>query len=222
MTRSFLTLLLAGLSAAAASAHFVYVVPAADGKSAKVVFSDSLDPDDGVPLAKLNGLTLTAVGADGTVSPVATTPGEAFLAASFPVPPRLVAGTLVYGLAGKGPKPALLVYHPKAVFGKAAPAALTLGATAELEAVPEWTPGGVRFRLLAKGKPVAGADGSVLRPDGDKEAVTTDADGYTKPFAASGRYGVWLRHTTPTAGEHAGKKYDEVKRYATLVLDAGR
>ncbi len=218
MPRPLLALLLAGLTAAAAPAHFVFVVPAADGKSATVVFSDSLDPDDGVPLDKLKGLTLTAVAADGKSAPVATTPGEAKLTATFPARPRLVAGTLVYGLASKGPKPALLVYHPKAVFGKADPAALAVP-TAEADAVPEWTPAGVRFRLLAKGKPVAGAEGSVLRPDGEKEKVTTDADGYTKPFAASGRYGVWLRLTAPTAGDHAGKKYEEVKRYATLVVD---
>ena len=49
--------------------------------------------------------------------------------------------------------------------------------------------------------------------------VPTDADGFTKTFVASGKYAVWLRHTTPTTGEHAGKKYEEVKRYATLVVD---
>ena len=219
MSRSLFALTVAAVTAAAASAHFVYVVPAADGKSARVVFSDSLDPDDAVPLAKLAGLKLTAVAADGKASEVECKPGEACLAATFATPPRLVHGTLVYGLAGKGPKPALLVYHPKAVFGKADPAAVTVGEKAELEAVPEWTPAGLRFRLLAKGKPVAAAEGSVLLPGGDKEKVTTDADGYTKAFAATGKYGVWLRHTTPAAGEHAGKKYEEVKRYATLVVD---
>lgn len=217
MPRTLFALAVAALSAAVAPAHFVYVVPAADGKAARVVFSDSLDPDDAVPLAKLAGLTLTAVAADGKATAVETKPGEASLTATFTAPPRFVHGTLVYGLSGKGPKPALLVYHPKAVFGKADPAALTAGG--ELEAVPEWTPAGLRVRLLARGKPVAGAEGSVLRPDGEKEKVTTDADGYTQAFAASGRYAVWLRQTSPTAGEHAGKRYEEVKRYATLVVD---
>ena len=219
MTRSLLVLTLAAVTAAAAPAHFVFVVPAADGKSARVVFSETLDPDDGVAIEKVAGLKLTATAADGKPSPVECKSGEACLTAAFAAPPRLVYGTLVYGLASKGPKPALLVYHPKAVFGRADAAAVTVGEKAELEAVPEQTPTGLRFRLLAAGKPVAAAEGSVLLPDGGKEKVTTDAGGYTKPFAATGRYGVWLRHATPTPGEHAGKRYDEVKRYATLVAD---
>lgn len=222
MPRILFALAAATLTAASATAHFVYVVPTADGKAARVVFSDSLDPDDAVPLAKLAGLTLTAVAADGKTTAVPTKPGEASLNATFTAPPRFVHGSLVYGLASRGPKPALLVYHPKAVFGKADPAALTAGPTAELEAVPEWTPTGLRVRLLAKGKPVAGAEGSMLRPDGEKEPVTTDAEGYTKAFTATGRYAVWLRQTSPATGEHGGKKYEEVKRYATLVVDHGK
>ena len=41
----------------------------------------------------------------------------------------------------------------------------------------------------------------------------------TPGFAAAGRYGVWVRHVETQAGERDGQKYEEVRRYATLVVD---
>ena len=47
MIRIALTALLAAVvSPALAPAHMVFVVPSADGKTARVVFSESLEPDD--------------------------------------------------------------------------------------------------------------------------------------------------------------------------------
>src|SRR5438105_710116 len=46
--------------AAPASAHFPWIVPSADGSKAIVVFSDTLAPDEGVPVTKLKALEMSA------------------------------------------------------------------------------------------------------------------------------------------------------------------
>jgi uncharacterized GH25 family protein len=221
MTRLLLSVAAVAAFAAAASAHMVYVVPAADNQSVTVVFSDSLAPDEKVKMDKVAGLKLVAR-IDGTDSPVECTTGDHSFTAKLTKTPAVAYGTAVYGLLSKAEKPTLLVYHPKAVFAGADAKAATVGEAAALEVVPVTEAGKTRFRLLAKGKPVADAEGSVMRPDGSKEKVKTDADGYTTAFDQTGRYAAYLKLTEAKAGEHDGKKYEEVRHYATLVADVAK
>ncbi len=51
-----------------------------------------------------------------------------------------------------------------------------------------------------------------------KTAKTDDA-GLTTAFAQQGRYGAWVRYWQDKAGERDGKKYEQVRHYATLVVD---
>lgn len=205
-------------TAALASAHFVYLVPAKDGKTVTVVFSDSLEPDENVPIEKVAGLKLTTR-VNGTDTPVECKTGKHELTAALAADAKLAFGTVTYGLTTKGDKPSLLVYHPKAVRAGATEKEATVGEKAVAEVVPVSTGGKTKFRLLAGGKPVVDAEGGVLLPGGKKEKLKTDKDGYTAEFAGAGRYAVWLRHTETKSGEADGKKYDEVKHYATLVVD---
>jgi uncharacterized GH25 family protein len=218
------TLAAIAATAAPAAAHFVFVVPAKDGKTATVVFSDDLEPDENVPVEKIAGLKLTGVAAGGATAPVECKPGKHCLTADLgPAAPPVVYGTVVYGLMSrKDTKPALLVYHPKAVRAGATGPAAAVGAAAMLEVVPVTAAGQTRFQLLAAGQPVADAEGSVLKPDETKAKVKTDAAGFTPAFDGVGRYVVWLRHTAAKAGAHDGKAYDEERHYATLVVDVGR
>jgi uncharacterized GH25 family protein len=210
------------LASLSARAHFVFVVPAQDGKSVRVVFSDDLEPDENVDIGKVAGLKLTARTAGGKEAPVECKADKHHLTAEVKhADPVCVYGTVTYGLmTRKDAKPTLLVYHPKAVFAGCDPKVALIGEKAALEVVPVSDAGKTRFRLLAQGKPVADAEGSAILPDGTKEKVKTDKDGYTPAFDAAGRYGVWLRHSEAKAGEHDGKKYEEVRHYATLVADA--
>jgi uncharacterized GH25 family protein len=219
MTRLILSAATAVLSVAAAHAHMVYVVPADDGRSVTVVFSDSLAPDEKVTMTKVAGLTLVAR-TDGKDAPLECTKGDHSFTAKMTESPAMAYGTAVYGLMTKSAKPTLLVYHPKAVFAGANATAATVGEAAEFEIVPATEGGKTRFRLLAKGKPVADAEGSVLKPDGTSEKVKTDTDGFTPAFDQKGRYAAWLKRTEAKAGEHDGKKYEEVRHYATVVADA--
>lgn len=220
MIRSLFALAVLTAAPLAVSAHMVYVVPGADEKTV-VVFSDSLDPDEKVKMDKVGGLKLFAR-TNGKDAPVEYTKGDHSFAAKPPKGASVVYGTAVYGLLTKSEKPTLLVYHPKAVLAGTTGDTAAIGAAAALEIVPFTAGGKTRFRLLAKGKPVAGSEGSVLLPDGTKEKLTTDKDGYTAAVAGTGRFAVWLRHAEAKAGEHDGKKYEEVRHYATLVADVAK
>ncbi|QEL21054.1 DUF4198 domain-containing protein [Limnoglobus roseus] len=213
-------LILAAAFAAMATAHFVYVVPAKDGKTVQVVMSENLDPDDNVTMDKVNGLKLTARLEDGKEVPVTHKAGPHALTADVPAHAKLLHGTVIYGmLSRKDAKPALLVYHPKAILDGCDQKTATVGEKAALEIVPVTAAGKTSFHVHGAGKPVADVELSVLLPDGKATKLKTDKDGKTEPVTGAGRYGIWARHIEPKAGEHDGKKYEEVRHYATLVVD---
>jgi N-acetylneuraminic acid mutarotase len=209
---------LAGL---VAQAHFVFVVPDKAGAAATVVFSEDLESDDGVAIAKINGLKLTLRDAAGKDIPVTHKAEEYNLAARLPGSgPRIVYGSINYGVLAKGEAPPfLLAYHPKAVIGAVPADKLVIGDKLPAELVPVAEKGSIRFKLLGRGKPVADADVTVLKPDRTKAKVKTGKDGLTEAVEGSGRYGAWARYTEAKPGEHDGKKYTEVRHYATLVVD---
>lgn len=200
-------------------AHMVYVVPAKDAKTATVVFSDTLDPDENVPIEKVAGLKLTAV-VGGKASAVEHKAEKHSLTATLPADAKVVYGTVTYGLSTRGEKPALLVYHPKAVLGGATGKDATAGEKAAAEVVPVADGGKVKFQFLVGGKPAVEADVTVALPDGKKEKVKTDKDGFTTAFDAAGRYAVYAKHVETKAGELDGKKYEQISHYATLVADS--
>lgn len=220
--RKVLPLLCALGAVTAAQAHFVFVVPAKSGATAAVVFSEDLEPDEAVEIGKVAGLKLTSRDAAGKDVPVAHKADKHALIATLPgAGTRVVFGSVNYGVLQKGQgKPYLLAYHPKALIGVGAEK-ITLGdaVPAELLALAEG--GKVRFKLVARGKPVPGADVTVIKPDGSKVKVKTAADGLTDAVDGSGRFGAWTRVTEARTGEQAGKKYEEVRHYPTLVADIG-
>src|SRR6185436_19928141 len=142
---------------ALATAHMVYVVPAKDAKTVTVVFSDSLDPDEEVPIEKIAALKLTAV-AGGKAVAVEHKTEKHSLSATLPADTKLVYGSVTYGLFTRGEKPALLVYHPKAVLGGASGKDATIGEKAVAELVPVADGGKVKFQFVVSGKPVADAE----------------------------------------------------------------
>lgn len=220
MTRFFLTAAAAFAVAVTASAHFVFVIPSKDAKTVQVVLSDELAPDDGVEVSKIAGTKLTVLTADGKSAPLAATKGEHALTATIPAEVRVISGSCEYGVMARGDaKPFLLVYHPKAVFAGCDEKTATLGASAVVEIVPSGASGKMAFLVLAAGKPVADAELNLMLPDGKKEKVKTDKDGKTKAFAATGRYGAWAKVNEAKSGTLGEQKYDEVRHYATLVVD---
>lgn len=218
MKKFLLAAVAVAFAAATGFAHMVMAVPAKDGKAVTVVFSDSLEPDENVPIEKIAGLKLHAV-AGGKVTAVEHKADKHALTAALPADAKVVFGSVTYGLYGKD-KPSLLVYHPKAVLGGATGKEATAGEKAVAELVPVADGGKVKFQFLVGGKPAADAEASVTLPDGKKEKVKTDKDGFTPAFEAAGRYAVSVKHVEMKAGEVDGKKYDQVTHYATLVADS--
>ena len=223
MIRPASAVLLAGVMTAAAQAHFAFIGPAEDGATATVVFSDDLSPDEAVAVEKIAGLTLTARDGAGKETAVELRAEKHNLIANLPgTGGRVVYGSVPYGVMQKGDaKPYLLAYHPKAVVGALPAERVAVGEKLPAELVPVVEGGKVRFKLVAGGKPVEGAEVTVIKPDGSKVKAKTAADGTTEPVEGAGRFGAWVRHSEAKAGEHAGKKYEEIRHYATLVVDAG-
>lgn len=222
MKRCMMCLLVLALATAAAPGHFIWIVPdGSDSTKAKVVFSDSLAPDEAVPIEKIAATKLMVRDAAGKVAPLDWKKGEhAYLVRVPEKEPAVVGGVCHYGVIQRGQdKPYLLAYHPKLLRGElqAAKAWDKLA----LELVPQEAG---RFQVLFAGKPVADAEVVVLPPGADKpETLKTDAKGEFKvKSTVPGLYGLRTRHTEAKTGEHEGKKYEEVRHYATLVFQIGK
>lgn len=208
----------AALLAVPARAHFVFVVPDDRGLRAEVVFSESLAADPDVDDAPLETMVLEGRSHDGRTTPLPVRARGTGCGIDLPGGVTSVGGRLDYGVMARGgAEPFLLVYHPRAILGDPfAPAAKPLDDPTP-RIVLRGAPGAVRFLVEAAGRAVADADVTVILPDGTQEKVKTGADGLSPAFAASGRYGAWARHVEMLAGEHAGKRYAQVRHYPTLV-----
>jgi uncharacterized GH25 family protein len=219
MKRLFGALAVGVLAVGAARAHFAFVVPDAEGKSAKLVFSDTPDPDTKVDIEKLAGTKLTVRDAGGKDTAIEMKKGEGFYSLALPgTGPRTAFGVADFGVRQKGDeKPFRLIYYPKAVIGVGDSKAV--GGVLKAEILQVGSVGKAKFQVLADGKPLADAEVTVLVPGEPKKAVKTDKDGLTEAFAPSGRYGVFARYTEAKPGEHAGMKFTGTRHYATLVVD---
>lgn len=225
-------LLLAGLTMPA-QAHFVWILPSTNPKElgkAEVVFSDELASDSAVPIKKIAGTELFLRGADGQKTKVKSTEGKASLVVGADIKePQVLAGLTKYGVLKKAQdEPFLLIYHSKAILGWPFTAECCQPWHAlALEIVPVLEGTGTKthvagVRVFWQGKPLAKAEVILL---GTKDVPPidgpTDAQGYFKEgFAANkepGLHGLRVVHKEAKAGEVDGKKYAEVRHYATLV-----
>lgn len=219
MSRCIGCLIAVLFAAALAQAHFPFIVPDAEGTTAKVVFSDSLAPDTDVAIEKIAGTKMFIRDSSGKDLPLEWKKGEGCYEVKLPgAGPRVAYGVTEYGVLQKGDaKPFRLVYFPKALLGGAEGKAL--GDPLKVEIVPAKAGEKTRFQVLHSGKPVADAEVTVLVPGEEKKTAKTDKEGFTPAYEAKGRYGVFARVTEAKAGEHAGKKFEETRYYATLVMD---
>jgi uncharacterized GH25 family protein len=212
------------LAAASISrAHFPFIVPDEKGTTAKVVFSDSLEPDTNVNIEKIANTKLTLRDAGGKESQVEWKKGEGFYSVTVPGSgQRVVYGVTDYGVLQKGDaKPFKLTYYPKAVLGAATTKEAVVGKLPlEIAATGEGSK--VRFQVLAAGKPLADSEVTVVLPDGARKTSITTKEGFTPEYTGPGRYAVIAKQIEAKPGEHAGKKYDEARNYATLVCDIGK
>lgn len=199
--------------------HFVYITPEPGYEGAKVVLSENLNTD--LDIALIAGTKLWLRGADGKAAAVEISADEKkFLAAALPGSGlRVVYGITDMGVIQRGSgKPHLLIYYPKAILGDPFDSRAMVG-EAPVEIVPAGKPGALVLRVVARGKPLADSEVTVLMPGGEEKKVKTNAQGETPAMPAAGRYGAWARYWEPQAGERNGKTFEETRHYATLVID---
>ena len=219
MTRVWLALVLVGLGALPASAHFLWVVPQPDGRTAHVIVSETLAADSRVDAGIVARARLVWRDAGGHETPLALT------RAGYVLTTPLAGRGLVFGHADLGVRPSgqrayRLHYYPKTIVGDAFAREATVTG-APIDIVPVGGPGAMRLKVLVEGAPAAGVDVNLLLPDGSEETAQTGPDGLTAPLAATGRYGAWARLIQPVKGTHDGTPFDQTRHYTMLVVDAG-
>jgi hypothetical protein len=209
-----------------AQGHFIWVVPdSAAQDKARVVFSDSLAPDEPELLLKIAGTKLYLRVAEDKEEALTWTEGkEAHALTISGRLPAVVGGTCEYGVVQRGENPpALLVYHPKAILGELVSEGLCCKPwkRLELEIIPVGVGG--EFQVVHGGQPLANAEVSALTPDGKAGPFTTDAAGkFALRDPKPGTYGLRVAKTVRKEGERDGKKYVEVRNWATLVVRLGK
>src|SRR5262249_7736014 len=133
----------------------------------------------------------------------------------------VVVGECRYGVLAR-PKqtPFLLRHFPKAIDGN--PDELNKAhphGKLPLEIVATIDGEGLHLVALRDGKPVPKAEFVTVDAELKKEKRAADAEGRAawKP-PAPGNYAVYVRATTKETGEVDGKKYEEIRDFATLAL----
>jgi len=204
-----------------AHAHFLFVVPGADGKSAQVVFSEDLQSDENVEIDAIDTATWFVIDAKGQHQPTELQKQDDLRSLAIDGG-KMVYGTHDYGVMTRGgAKPFLLKYHPKTVLGNPFRHSAYLGEKTPVEIVAYGEPGDVVFQMLHGKKPVADSELTVILPDGTQQTAKTNAEGKTSAFTQIGRFGVWGRLFEETAGKHGEDEYQQVRHYPTLVIDVG-
>lgn len=231
--RSVLVSCLLLLAAAPAQAHFIYLVPDKDQKTAIMVFSDSLEADEGVPITKIAMTKLHALDVSGKSVPVKMTEKKHHYDVNAEAKaPLLIAGVCQYGVLAKKGDPFLLMYYAKTVLQSAATDVDTAPwiskGDKEMPLDMIKTPEG-KLQVLFQGKPLAGAEITFFCDIADSANVEgkSDAKGEFDIKSAHKGLGVKtaptlfairVKHVEKKEGEIDGKKYAEVRHYATMVV----
>jgi len=216
-------IVLMAVGAASMYAHFTFILPLAGDEVAEMIIGEKLTGESMVNPGIARGARLKLRDAQGEVVDLKMEPDDQRFVMALPGRGnRLVYGVAELGVSPvvKTGKPHLLIYYPKTVIGRLTGAAATVGGEQVVEFVPSGEPGALQLTLLARGKPLAQTEFTVIQPDGTSQKVKTNEAGVAGPFTQSGRYGAWGRFFEDTPGEHAGKKYEQVRHYAMLVVDS--
>src|SRR5688572_11257213 len=141
MLRWFLSIVvLISATAPAAMGHFMFVVPQSEGGKARLVFSETLEPDESVNVKPLAGAVLTVRSAGATAEERLSLveAGYGYDVALSGRGTRVVRGSFTYGVQKRGSTPQfLLVYHPKTIVGEAFDPRTVIGEAAPVEIVPQ-------------------------------------------------------------------------------------
>src|SRR5579884_1946263 len=214
-----------GLQVSPAHAHFLFIrilPPAEGGRAAEVYFSELAEAGDPRFVNKIAKTELWLQRTPGHFAALKVHKAPDRLRAWLPEEVAMVVvGRCVYGVLAR-PKqtPFLLRHFPKALDGSAAELNnMQAYGKLPLEIVAAFEDGGVRLTALKDGKPVPKAQFVTVDARLANVQLTADENGRAtwRPPAA-GVYAVYTRDTRKEPGEVAGKKYEEIRDFATVVF----
>ncbi|HMP03973.1 MAG TPA: DUF3386 family protein [Gemmatales bacterium] len=215
MRRCLLSLALLALLPLAAQAHFVWLIPTGPNE-AKLIFSDSLDPDDPKLLDRIQHARIFGHDAKGSHHDLKMERAADGFVVKIPEGVNIVCGSCVYGVFQReGQPPILLTYNVLLHRGEGEmPCWDCMKLQVRREKADE-------FIVQHEAMPVADATVTIIGPEGFKrQTVKTDAEGRFRfsPTGPSGTYGLRVLHATKEPGAHEGKKYEEARTYTTFVF----
>jgi hypothetical protein len=219
------TLFILLLVARSADAHFLFIritPPAEGGRAAEVYFSEQASAGDPRFIEKVAHTTLWRQTTPGKFEPLEVRQAADRLRAHLPSSGTVsVVGVCEYGVLARPNEPVFLLrYFHKALAGKPDELnRLERRAQSPLEIMATINDESVELVALADGQPLPGAVFHALDNDLAEREVTADTDGRArfKP-SANGTWSIYVKHVTPTAGEKDGKRYDEIRDFATVAF----
>lgn len=230
MSRCLTFFLLLAAVTSTAQAHFVWiqVLPGAANQPATVqlAFGETPAPGEAHLINKIEQTKVYPLNgdkADAKPLKLAVLKQDEVASWQGSAPAKDLAGLEAvcdYGVLAKGGAPFWLNYYAKHLCaGWEKQSTTPRGKHLALEVVPTQTAAGLELLVLWQGKPLPNAKVTVDKPDNRSTELTTNAQG-TAVFAenVTGLLAVLASHSEPTAGEHAGKKYESIKHYSTLTI----
>jgi hypothetical protein len=209
--------------ASQAQAHFLFArirPPAEGGRFAEVYFSDEADAGDPRFIDKVAPTKLWLQTKPGAFDALTVHQTSDRLRALVPGQGAVgVIGEFTYGILARPKQPAFLLRHyPKAVAGSASDiAAFRAKPEIPFEIVMRSVDGALEFTVLRDGKPVPLAAFDAVSGQAKGHAFKADKEGKArwKPDVP-GHCSVYTGQTLQQAGMHDGKKYDEIREFATI------
>jgi hypothetical protein len=208
------------LTTSTASAHFLFtrITPHAEaGRSVEVFFSEYATAGDPKFVGKIASTKLWVQSSPGKFEPLSVRKASDRLRAFLPAGGVAVIGKCEYGVLTRK-VPFLLQYYPKAVSGDAK----TVNdvkplADVPLEIMATFGSDSVTLTALKDGKPVPEAEFTTVDDDLANDKLKADKSGRAnwKP-KEPGYYCVYTSVTIGQSGQHEGKSYSEIRRFATL------
>jgi hypothetical protein len=211
--------------AADARAHFLFVriLPHAEaGRAAEVYFSELAQAGDPRFIDKIAGTQLWLQTKPGEFEQLTHRKGDDRLRAHLPPAGSLmVVGSCEYGVLAR-PKqtPFLLRHFPKAVAGNLDDLSrLKPFGKLPLEITAVYESDGLRLSALKDGQPLKDAEFVVVNERLEEMKIRDEANGVALWRPKAGSYAIYTRLTRKQSGEAGGKKYEEIREFATLALD---
>jgi hypothetical protein len=211
------------LACGPAQAHFIWVLPSEGAPDkARIVFSDTPAPDENADLLKKIAHAEVFVRTSDRGKPAQLKPtleGDALTVTVAGKGEREVGAVCTYGVVQRGKsEPFLLNYYARTLIG--AKGASELAASAWDRLPLDLVEGKSGWVVLWQGKPLEGAEFVLFVPgQGEKIEGKTAANGIIPipQTKKAGLFAVRVLHREAKEGEQGGKKYREVRHYATLT-----